>query len=632
MNVRNGLVLCLLATVPAWGEVLVVRASSSAPDEAERNYAASLTRTTAAWLEALAVPHRVVDDVAVAQGVEGDVRTVVLPYNPFPPAAERRALKRFLDRGGKLLVFYGADEGVAEMMGMRLGAYKSVRMPGRWSAIRFRDTAPPHLPHSVRQTTRNIRPVYPVRAGAKTIADWVDDRGKAVDDPAVVQSDHGFWMTHVLRHDEDARRKQQMLLGMLGACDPSVWPPAATACAGGVTALASELKMEEAYAQRLRRLLADGQYAAVVTGCIDLRQRLTTLYAGTLPARLDERRGVWDHSGLGLYPGDWQRTCDILARHGITDLFVNVLWPAEAHFKSGVVPPSEAYGLYGDQLAQCLAAAKPHGIRVHAWKVCWKLNGVGGDVVKRYGHAGRLQLSDSGATVPWLCPSNDDNLRQEKDALRDLVRQYAVDGVHLDYIRYNDRRVCYCATCRTQFERDLGRAVKAWPADPMKAPLQGQYVRWRCGRMTRLVRDVRAFTQAMRPGLELSAAVFGKYPSCVPSVGQDWVAWVKDGLMDFVCPMNYTDDPVQFRAYVRDQVGRVGDGRRILAGIGVTAAESRLDAVQVIDQVRALREEGAGGYVLFDLNREVEHEILGRLGGGFAAEHRTSNIEHRTSK
>jgi hypothetical protein len=57
---------------------------------------------------------------------------------------------------------------------------------------------------------------------------------------------------------------------------------------------------------------------------------------------------------------------------------------------------------------------------------------------------------------------------------------------------------------------------------------------------------------------------------------------------------------------------------RIFPGIGVTATESRLSAVQVIDQVLACRRTGAGGYALFDLSPALESEVLPALRKGLS--------------
>ena len=72
---------------------------------------------------------------------------------------------------------------------------------------------------------------------------------------------------------------------------------------------------------------------------------------------------------MGAYPGDWDRTCKELAEAGFNMVIPNMLWAGVAHYPSDVLPRSKTYDEYGDQITQCLAAAKKYGLEVHVWKV-----------------------------------------------------------------------------------------------------------------------------------------------------------------------------------------------------------------------------------------------------------------------
>jgi uncharacterized lipoprotein YddW (UPF0748 family) len=134
------------------------------------------------------------------------------------------------------------------------------------------------------------------------------------------------------------------------------------------------------------------------------------------------------------------------------------------------------------------------------------------------------------------------------------------------------------------------------------------------------MRDVGALVKRVRPGAQVSAAVFGKYPLCRESVGQDWVLWLRKNYVDFVCPMNYAADTRDFASLTRRQFALYPSRRRIIPGLGVTAAESRLGAVEVIDQIAELRRIRAPGFMLFDLNRVLTEEILPVLRLGITAD------------
>ena len=636
--------LTLAAKTPA-ASIFLVQGTTSNPVPAERRFAEKQTRRLSAWLADLNIQHSVIDDDDVIQGLPSSARLLILGYNPNPPSSEVRALKHFVKRGGKLIVFYGADPDLASLMGFKLGPYRSGGETAPWHAVCFNGMAPEHLPAVVRQHSRNMRPVYPKEPGSAIIAQWEDASGQLLDDPAWLSSPYGFWMTHVLRDDGDTWNKKRMLAGLIGVLEPGIWPAIAeraldraatldhfASYEDTVSAIRSAVKSPSRrpevelcltaaaalFAQQTA-LLANSNHTDVVNTSETLRLKLVEALGLAQLPRLGEFRGVWDHQATGLYPGDWPRTCRLLASQGVTAVFSNAMWPGVAHYDSRQLSHSQVFDAYGDQIRQFVTAAHSSGLKAHVWKVCWRLDRAPADVVASLRKQGRLQVSDSGQTLDWLCPSHPDNLRMEKDAVREVVSTYDVDGIHLDYIRYPDSHACYCPGCRTRFEQSVGRPLTQWPPPGTALLLRKKFRDWRAAQHTRLVQDLSVATKRINPDIEISAAVFGRYPLCVDSVGQDWGLWLRNGYVDFVCPMNYTTDGERFSELVRDQLALPGANGRIFPGIGATAAESRLDELEVIEQINALRDAGAAGFVLFDLNPIMEKEILPVLRLGITA-------------
>ena len=180
-----------------------------------------------------------------------------------------------------------------------------------------------------------------------------------------------------------------------------------------------------------------------------------------------EGRAMWNHSGTGAYPGDWERSAKLLAENGFNMILPNMLWGGVAHYPSDVLPRSAKFRKYGDQIEQCCAAAKRHGIEVHVWKVNYNLHTAPKDFVAKLRREGRTQLSNRGEPCDWLCPSHPDNRRLELESMLEVARKYPVDGLHFDYIRYPDRAHCYCDGCRRRFEAASGRKVldRDWPKE-----------------------------------------------------------------------------------------------------------------------------------------------------------------------
>jgi uncharacterized lipoprotein YddW (UPF0748 family) len=326
-----------------------------------------------------------------------------------------------------------------------------------------------------------------------------------------------------------------------------------------------------------------------------------------------EGRAVWNHSGVGAYPGDWERSAKLLAENGFNMILPNMLWGGVAHYASDVLPRSETFQKYGDQIEQCCAAAHRHGLEVHVWKVNYNLATAPKEFVAKMRSEGRTQVSAKGKPQNWLCPSNPENQRLERASMLEVARKYPVDGLHFDYIRYPDGNCCYCDGCRHRFETESGQKVldKNWPEECFSGPRKQEYRNWRCKQITTLVAAVSREAKKVRPGIKISAAVFGAYPGCRESVSQDWLQWVKDGYLDFLCPMDYTNSNDEFAAWVRNQVKLVDGRLPIYAGIGASLS---MNPKQAPAQIRLARSSGAAGFVIFEFSAKSAEAIIPAAG------------------
>ena len=154
--------------------------------------------------------------------------------------------------------------------------------------------------------------------------------------------------------------------------------------------------------------------------------------------------------------------------------------------------------------------------------------------------------------------------------------------------------------------------IQAWPASVLRGTGQHSdaYIEWRSQQITRLVRLIHKRAREIKPGIKISAAVFGGYPSCVTSIGQDWIAWAKAGYVDFICPMNYTEDTKFFTDLLEKQLALMPKDVAIYPGIGATASNSLLTPDAVIGQIHLARFLGASGWSIFDYSVNISNTIL----------------------
>ena len=331
-----------------------------------------------------------------------------------------------------------------------------------------------------------------------------------------------------------------------------------------------------------------------------------------MPSRAGERRLIWCHSAWGLGgTNDWDSTCRFLNRNGFTDLVVNLAWGGYVYYPSKVLPQAEP--TRGDALEQCRAACRKYGIKMHVWKVCWKMGrSVSPEFVQAAKEAERVQRARDGSFDDlWNCPSDPHNQQLEIDAMTELALEKKVDGIHFDYIRYPGSSCCFCDGCRTRFEARLGRPVANWPKDVVGGPLAEEWAAFRRDNITHVVRTVHARVRAAKSKVEISAAVFRDPLRDPYVVGQDWVRWCGEGWLDFVCPMDYMTSPKRYAARIAMQnaaLKKAGSKAKLYPGMAIMCSHFKqpLTPLVIAQEVAAVRAEGLEGFTLFSLSRNAE--------------------------
>lgn len=455
-----------------------------------------------------------------------------------PTAAELSVLKSFRARGGKLVVFHSASPALAALMGVKCIGFKTSPYPGAFSRMDFTPNLLKGAPTAIRQTSTVLQCARPVPGKGRILAMWTDRTGKATEEPAWIETNAGFWMTHVLLADGDEDLKAQLVAALVGSSNPRAWSLAAHN-------VRTEARHQQRRAFALKQVPKQGEIHA-----------------------------VWDHSGCGLYPGNWGKTMHLLKEARVTDLFVNVAGAGFAHYPSVVLPRSKTFANDGDQLAKCLAAAKGTGIRVHAWMLAFSATRGTSATLEAFAAKGWRLKTASGKLTEYLDPANPAVRAYILSAIDEIRTKYPVDGIHLDFVRWGDGTMKNAkgAAAITQFVAEARHHVKR--------------PKW------------------------LTTAVYGKYPACIASVGQDWEKWLDMNLVDYVVPMNYTDSNLVFAELAANQGSLSTRAKKTIAGLGVTANESRLDAYAVINQINLARKFGLAGVALFDLDITLEKQIL----------------------
>jgi uncharacterized lipoprotein YddW (UPF0748 family) len=347
------------------------------------------------------------------------------------------------------------------------------------------------------------------------------------------------------------------------------------------------------------------------------RQLARTAYYQSYPPVEGELRGMWMHY---YAKPSWAAAMQTLREHHFNAAFPYMMSGGVAYYKSKLLPHHPSVAQQGDYLAAAVQASRQSGVLLHVRMLNLSTLFATAETRQRLAAQGRLMVSSTGQRGDWLCPTQAINRREQVAAALELAAA-GVDGIQFDYLRYPGKNYCFCQACRQAFEKSRGTRVVQWPKDVTDGSLKGAFADWRREQVTSLVAEITEAVRREYPGVMVSAAVFLNWESHRENFGQDWKAWVEQGLVDFVCPMNYTTNSDTFRLYVSRQQKWIADRLPYASGIGVHADNHRCPGPHmVLEQIRIAREHGSQGFVIFNYSDTVAREYLPALKAGVTRE------------
>jgi uncharacterized lipoprotein YddW (UPF0748 family) len=350
-----------------------------------------------------------------------------------------------------------------------------------------------------------------------------------------------------------------------------------------------------------------------------------------------EMRGLWVVRTALTSPAAVDEAVDEAQRAGFNALFVQVRGRGDAFYRSDLVPRSELLANQPagfDPFGRLVERARLRGLKVHAWLNVLLCAGLARPLPA--GHIATLHpdwvmvpraaaraaqttrgsalLSlisrSAGADVEglYLSPSAPGVGDHVEAVVREVLRGYPVEGLHLDFIRYPAPDFDYSRAALEGFAARLGLTGDRLEATDRAPAEWGAYRR---DVLTALVERLSRAARAERPRLVVSAAVVPDEAQAKTARFQDWPAWTTQGTLDAVCPMVYTPDSRIYLEQVKGALARVGPGRTVWAGVGAY----RLDVDGVIERVRMARAAGTSGVVIFS-HESLRPADLDRLRQG----------------
>jgi len=259
----------------------------------------------------------------------------------------------------------------------------------------------------------------------------------------------------------------------------------------------------------------------------------------------------------------------------INHLFVQVRGRGDSFYESQFTSRSQILSESEfDPLAYLLDTANGKGINIHAWVnvyFLWSSK----SLPKDERHILHMQQQWLDTTEEWpvdvgkqlemvavnnnseglfLSPNHPDVNEYLIKVFRELMTNYDIDGLHLDYIRYQDAEYGRNPYAIAQFKSESGNDPGPWFLEMERSTIASPRLianmkRWNNFKrkaVTSLVKDTRALVDKVRPDCIISAAVKPNLYVARERYFQEWNVWLAAGYLDWVVPMNYSSKKREF--------------------------------------------------------------------------------------
>jgi len=343
------------------------------------------------------------------------------------------------------------------------------------------------------------------------------------------------------------------------------------------------------------------------------RYNALVAYAKAAPSSIIEGRTLWLDRGtiVSIKTQDEMASLfDKIQKIGINMIYFETI-NAGYTIYPGKIAEQNPMTIGRDPLLWAVQEAHKRSMELHAWTWIFAVGNVKHNplIGRSYNYSGPIisknydlaLLGSEGNMIPinqneyWLDPSNSRSRSLALSLLEEIVRNYHVDGIQLDYVRYPFQRsnnfMGFNTESRQKFEIETGYSLDRLDDNTFK-----MWNEWKTKQVSLFVKDVSETLRKIKPDIRISAAVFGgNRERRLNTIQQDWESWVDNGWIDILNPMIYSTNTAQLEENIDYFVKSVGNKAFIYPGIAVR----QLEDADMLEQIYAIKDKGLVGNTLF---------------------------------
>ena len=208
------------------------------------------------------------------------------------------------------------------------------------------------------------------------------------------------------------------------------------------------------------------------------------------------------------------------------------------------------------------------------------------------GKEGRLRIKEQPEV--WLSPANKKACTFLTELFSEIVQNYDVDGLQLDYVRFpfqnKNEQVGFDYVSKNEFKKKYGY----YPS--VKNGKYEKWITWKTEQVDSFVKSIGPELKSIKQDLNISAAVFAIPRELrIQNIQQDWEKWAKNKWIDAVYPFYYSYSTDEIEQLLRSAMKDTDGNALIIPGYNLKT----LNEGDLSDRIVLSRDIGTLGVALF---------------------------------
>ncbi|HHI87483.1 MAG TPA: hypothetical protein ENK03_00895 [Candidatus Cloacimonetes bacterium] len=321
-----------------------------------------------------------------------------------------------------------------------------------------------------------------------------------------------------------------------------------------------------------------------------------------------ETRSLWATAWDINTPQKIVKVVKTAAEHDFDAIFAEIRYRGDALYKPNrydrTFPNPEPISYFVtidgfDPLAFLLQTAQNFNIKVYAWMTTFVVtplytNKLPEDHVY-FTHpewicrtnSNEPMISHNGGEGAYLDPGIPEVQRYTQDVILDVVSNYGIDGIILDYIRYPGGEYTYNSLALEHFIDDVS-----------ENNYTNNYTEWKQKVISDFVRETGAKIKFLKPDVDFAVTAKPDNHDAKYRFYQNWEEWLKFKELDYVHLMMYTKSDASFKDLLEKNLSKV-NSPKIAISLRAWDEQKRYRSEDIQSKIRLAKASGFDNISIF---------------------------------